>query len=54
MNPYQIYGGSLDLAILTTSMWTNCDTFEAGDAVGVRRAVKDVLYNRVNSNAMDA
>ena len=56
MNPRQMFygGGSLDLATLTTSMWTDCDTFETGDATVLRRAVKDVLYSFVNSNAMNA
>ena len=56
MNPRQMYyaGGDLDLATLPSSMWTDCDTSETGDAVVLRRAVKNVLYSIVNSNAMNA
>ena len=35
-------------------MWTDCDTSEAGDAIVLMRAVKDVMYALVNSNAMNA
>ena len=29
----------IDLATLTTSMWTDCDTFETGDATVLRRHI---------------
>ena len=47
-------GGSLDLATQQSAMWTDCDTSDAGDAIVLRRAVKDVMYALVNSNAMNA
>lgn len=47
-------GGSLDLATQQSAMWTDCDTTEAGDAIVLMRAVKDVMYALVNSNAMNA
>ncbi len=55
MNPRQMFyaGGDLDLATLSTSMWTDCDTSETGDAVVLRQAAKNVLYSFVNSNAMN-
>ena len=53
MNPYQFYGGSLDLAILTTSMWTNCDTFEAGDAVGAVSYTHLIQVMRFHGRWMD-
>ena len=56
MVPRQMYyaGGDLDLATLTTSMWTDADTSENGDAIVLRNATKNVLYSFVNSNAMNA
>lgn len=47
-------GGSLDLATQQSAMWTDCDTSDAGDAIVMMRAVKDVMYALVNSNAMNA
>ena len=47
-------GGSLDLATQQSAMWTDCDTSDAGDAIVLMRAVKDVMYALVNSNAMNA
>lgn len=47
-------GGSLDLATQQSAMWTDCDTSDAGDAIVLMRAVKDVMYAMVNSNAMNA
>lgn len=47
-------GGSLDLATQQSAMWTDCDTSDAGDAIVLMRAVKDVMYTLVNSNAMNA
>ena len=47
-------GGSLDLATQQSAMWTDCDTSDAGDAIVLMRAVKDVIYALVNSNAMNA
>lgn len=47
-------GGSLDLAMQQSAMWTDCDTSDAGDAIVLMRAVKDVMYALVNSNAMNA
>ena len=47
-------GGSIDLATQQSAMWTDCDTSEAGDAIVLMRAVKDVMYALVNSNAMNA
>lgn len=47
-------GGSLDLATQQRAMWTDCDTSDAGDAIVLMRAVKDVMYALVNSNAMNA
>ena len=44
-------GGSLDLATQQSAMWTDSD---AGDAIVLMRAVKDVMYALVNSNAMNA
>ncbi len=56
MIPRQMFyaGGSLDLATLASSMWTDCDSSENGDAIVLRRATKDLLYTFVNSNAMNA
>lgn len=56
MVPRQMFyaGGDLDLATLTTSMWTDADTSENGDAIVLRNATKNVLYSLVNSNAMNA
>lgn len=56
MIPRQMFyaGGSLDLATLVSSMWTDCDSSENGDAIVLRRATKDLLYAFVNSNAMNA
>lgn len=56
MIPKQMFyaGGDLDLATLTSSMWTDADTSESGDAIVLRRAVKNILYTFVNSNAMNA
>lgn len=47
-------GGSLDLATQQSAMWTDCDTSDAGDAIVLKRVVKDVMYALVNSNAMNA
>lgn len=47
-------GGSLDLATQQSAMWTDCDTSDVGDAIVLMRAVKDVMYALVNSNAMNA
>ena len=47
-------GGSLDLATQQSAMWTDCDTSDAGDAIVLMRAVKDVMYALVNSNATNA
>lgn len=47
-------GGSLDLATQQSAMWMDCDTSDAGDAIVLMRAVKDVMYALVNSNAMNA
>lgn len=47
-------GGSLDLATQQSAMWTDCDTSDAGDAIVLMRAVKDVMYALMNSNAMNA
>ena len=47
-------GGSLDLATQQSAMWTDCDSSDAGDAIVLMRAVKDVMYTLVNSNAMNA
>lgn len=47
-------GGSLDLATQQSAMWTDCDTSDAGDAIVLMSAVKDVMYALVNSNAMNA
>ena len=47
-------GGSLDFATQQSAMWTDCDTSDAGDAIVLMRAVKDVMYALVNSNAMNA
>lgn len=47
-------GGSLDLATQQSAMWMDCDTSDAGDAIALMRAVKDVMYALVNSNAMNA
>lgn len=44
-------GGSLDLATQQSAMWMDCDT---SDAIVLMRAVKDVMYALVNSNAMNA
>lgn len=47
-------GGSMDLATQQSAMWTDCDSSDAGDAIVLMRAVKDVMYALVNSNAMNA
>lgn len=47
-------GGSIDLATQQSAMWTDCDSSDAGDAIVLMRAVKDVMYALVNSNAMNA
>lgn len=47
-------GGSLDLATQQSAMWMDCDNSDAGDAIVLMRAVKDVMYALVNSNAMNA
>lgn len=47
-------GGSLDLATQQSAMWTDCDSSDAGDAIVLMRAVKDVMYALMNSNAMNA
>lgn len=47
-------GGNLDLATQQSAMWMDCDTSDAGDAIVLMRAVKDVMYALVNSNAMNA
>ena len=56
MVPRQMFyaGGDLDLATLETSMWTDADTSENGDAIVLRNATKNILYSFVNSNAMNA
>jgi len=56
MNPRQMFyaGGDLDLATLSSSMWTDCDPSETGDAIILRQAAKNVMYSFVNSNAMNA
>ena len=56
MVPRQMFyaGGDLDLATLSTSMWTDADTSENGDAIVLRNATKNILYSLVNSNAMNA
>ena len=56
MIPRQMYyaGGDLDLATLSSSMWTDADTSDSGDAVVLNKAAKNVLYAFVNSNAMNA
>lgn len=56
MIPRMIFyaGGSIDLATQQSAMWTDCDTSDAGDAIVLMRAVKDVMYALVNSNAMNA
>ena len=56
MIPRQMFyaGGSLDLATLASSMWTDCDTSDTGDALMLMRAAKDIMYAMVNSNAMNA
>ena len=56
MIPKQMYyaGGDLDLATLTSSMWMDPDTSDTGDAVVLGKAVKNLLYAFVNSNAMNA
>lgn len=56
MVPKQMFyaGGDLDLATLATSMWTDADTSENGDAIVLRNATKNILYSFVNSNAMNA
>ena len=56
MSPRMMFyaGGSLDLATQQSAMWTDCDTSDAGDAIVLMRAVKDVMYALVNSNAMNA
>lgn len=47
-------GGSIDLATQQSAMWTDCDSSDAGDAIVLMHAVKDVMYALVNSNAMNA
>ena len=47
-------GGDLDLATMASSMWTDADTSDTGDAVVLNKAAKNVLYAFVNSNAMNA
>jgi beta-glucosidase len=47
-------GGDLDLATLSSSMWTDCDTSDTGDAIVLRRTTKNILYSFVNSNAMNS
>lgn len=56
MIPRQMFyaGGDLDLATLTSSMWTDADTSENGDAIVLRNATKNLMYAFVNSNAMNA
>lgn len=56
MIPHMMFyaGGSLDLATQQSAMWTDCDSSDAGDAIVLMRAVKDVMYALVNSNAMNA
>ncbi len=56
MIPRQMFyaGGDLDLATLTSSMWTDADTSSNGDAIVLRNAVKNILYAYVNSDAMNA
>ncbi len=56
MIPRQMFyaGGSLDLATLASSMWTECDSSDSGDAIVLFRAAKDLMYAFVNSNAMNA
>ncbi len=56
MVPEQMFyaGGDLDLATLSTSMWTDADTSESGDAIVLRDAAKNIMYAFVNSNAMNA
>ncbi|MCI1735802.1 MAG: glycoside hydrolase family 3 C-terminal domain-containing protein [Bacilli bacterium] len=53
MNPKQeaYAGGDLNLATLESSFW-NADDSSTGDALVLRRALKNVLYAIVNSNAM--
>lgn len=46
-------GGDLDLATLTSSMWTDCDTSGNGDAIVLRQNTKNILYSFVNSNAFN-
>ncbi len=56
MIPKQMFyaGGDLNLATLTSSMWTDADTSANGDAIVLRTATKNILYAFVNSNAMNA
>lgn len=56
MIPRMMYyaGGDLDLATMASSMWTDADTSDTGDAVVLNKAAKNVLYAFVNSNAMNA
>ena len=56
MIPKQMFyaGGDLDLATLASSMWTDADTSESGDAIVLATAGKNLLYAFVNSNAMNA
>lgn len=46
-------GGDLDLATMSTSMWTDCDTSDTSDAIVLRRAAKNILWTFANSNAMN-
>lgn len=56
MIPRQMFyaGGDLDLATLESSMWTDCDSSDNGDAIVLRNATKNLTYALVNSNAMNA
>ncbi len=56
MNPKQMFysGNDLSLATMESSMWLDADTSETGDAIVLRRAVKNLMYAFVNSNAMNA
>ena len=56
MIPRQMFyaGGDLDLATLESSMWTDCDSSDNGDAIVLRNATKNLVYALVNSNAMNA
>ena len=56
MIPKQMFyaGGDLDLATMNSSMWTDADTSESGDAIVLQNAAKNIIYAFVNSNAMNA